>query len=286
MHSEEKKNLNTSVLHADGAPLGKETTYVSIYTPELLFPILRKQKRDEIHVLSPLPFKGYDIWNAYELSWLNDKGKPEIAVAQFIFPCETSHIIESKSFKLYLNSYNNTKFSSMNAVKVSLENDLSKNAGLDVEVHLLAPHQFSNHIIRNFDGICLDPLDVNCDTYTVHADYLQIKNDKVVDETLYSDLLKSNCLVTGQPDWASIQIKYSGQQIDHKGLLKYIISYRNHNEFHEQCVERIFMDISTRCNPTSLTVYARYTRRGGLDINPIRSTENIEKINNFRMFRQ
>lgn len=270
--------------HLDHAPLGKVVDYISHYQRDLLFPIPRKMKREEIGIASSLPFQGGDIWNAFELSWLNTKGKPVVAIAQFIFPCESTHIIESKSFKLYLNSFNNTLFDSFASVEKILIHDLSEAAGAVVNVKLIPLKQCDEKITMHFDGICLDDLDIACDTYTIHPDYL-ITHQETVTETLYSDLLKSNCLVTGQPDWASIQIIYTGKKIQHEGLLKYLVSFRNHNEFHEQCIERIFVDITTHCQPEKLFVYGRYTRRGGLDINSYRANYVVE-TKNIRLIRQ
>lgn len=255
------------------SPLGKATTYISEYQRELLFPIARSLNRDEIQVFDKLPFKGVDIWNAYELSWLNLQGKPVVALAQFVFPCESPNIIESKSFKLYLNSFTNSKFSSVEVVRDILIQDLSDFSGKTCEVDVILLEWVRKTVIKPFTGICLDGLNVECDRYSVEPTLLRVNEKKHVEEVVYSNLLKSNCLVTGQPDWGSVQIQYSGQQIQHESLLKYIISFRNHNEFHEQCVERIFMDIMRQCQPHKLTVHACYTRRGGLDINPFRSTE-------------
>jgi 7-cyano-7-deazaguanine reductase len=254
------------------SPLGKETTYISQYQCDLLFPIPRKIKRDEINVPDVLPFKGVDIWNAFELSWLNTKGKPIVALGEFILPCETPNIVESKSLKLYLNSFTNTKFDSVESVRKIIQKDFSEFAGGDVSVKIIPVEQFSANQIKDFSGICLDDLDIECSDYLVNTAVLQTENN-IITEVVYSNLLKSNCLVTGQPDWGSVQIQYTGKKIQHEGLLKYLVSFRNHNEFHEQCVERIFMDIMQHCQPEKLTVYACYTRRGGLDINPFRSTE-------------
>jgi 7-cyano-7-deazaguanine reductase len=267
------------------APLGKVSTYISEYQPSLLFPIPRQLKRDEIGIQGALPFKGLDIWNGFELSWLNQKGKPIVAIAEFYIPCESPNLIESKSFKLYLNSLNNTKFESFDAVASTLTKDLSNAAGAAITVKLFPINHSPINIKHQFDGICLDQLDIACDTYTTEPAFLT-PNNQSVSETVFSDLLKSNCLVTGQPDWGSVQISYTGKQIDHAGLLKYIVSFRNHNEFHEQCVERIYMDIMQRCQPEKLTVYARYTRRGGLDINPWRGSELTTQQSNVRLCRQ
>ncbi len=274
-----EKTLNFS-------PLGKKSNYICNYDKTLLFPIPRKAKRDEINVPENLPFKGYDTWNAFELSWLNKKGKPQVAIAQFDIASDSENIIESKSFKLYLNSFNNTKLSSFEAVKAILEKDITAAAKGNVTVKLFDVNNLSQYDFNIFQGELLDEQDVECQQYTVSPELLSADQNNLVSETLYSNLLKSNCLVTGQPDWGSIQIKYTGPKIDREGLLKYIVSFRNHNEFHEQCVERIFMDIMNACKPKALTVNARYTRRGGLDINPVRSTAAIQPVKNIRMPRQ
>ncbi|GAB3498147.1 NADPH-dependent 7-cyano-7-deazaguanine reductase QueF [Curvibacter fontanus] len=259
--------------------LGKAVPYVDQYDATLLFPIPRLTKRQEIGVPAILPFLGADLWTAYELSWLNTRGKPQVALAQVTVPCETPNIIESKSFKLYLNSYNNTKFADTSEVLSRLRADLSEAVWRDsgktgtVGVKLIAPELFDRQPIHELDGLSLDRLDLECTHYTPAPQLLSAAFDEQpVSEVLTSHLLKSNCLVTGQPDWGSVQIAYSGPQIDQAGLLQYIVSFRNHNEFHEQCVERIYMDIWARCKPAKLTVYARYTRRGGLDINPWRTS--------------
>jgi 7-cyano-7-deazaguanine reductase len=267
------------------SPLGKASSYVSQYEPNLLFPIPRIGKREEIHVPIALPFFGNDVWNGFEISWLNQKGKPIVAIGEFIFPCTSPNIVESKSFKLYLNSFNNSKFASLHDVMATMVRDLSLAVGSDVYVTLIPVADFHPQQIQAFSGINLDLQDVVCDTYTVMPDYLVTEANKV-DEIVFSDLLKSNCLVTGQPDWGSVSIRYTGSRINHASLLKYLVSFRNHNEFHEQCVERIFMDILQHCQPDKLTVEARYTRRGGLDINPYRSTEKDFRPLNMRLCRQ
>lgn len=267
------------------APLGKKTEYVTSYQPDLLFPITRQTKREEIGVPTPLPFQGVDIWNGYELSWLNLKGKPVVALAEFLFPCESPFIVESKSFKLYLNSFTQTKFESEQEVLELLKKDLSLTVRAPVEVSLVMPQGFSQQQMGEFSGFCLDDLDISVDTYLLNPDFLRA-GGAVVDESVFSRLLKSNCLVTDQPDWGSVFIEYVGPQIDYEGLLKYIISFRNRNEFGEQCIERIFMDILTRCAPEKLTVYGRYTRRGGLDINPFRSNAGNTLPLNIRNCRQ
>lgn len=270
----------------DDSPLGQRSSYIDRYDNSLLFPIPRQPKREAIGIGAQLPFKGYDLWTAFELSWLNPKGKPMVAMADIVINCESTNIIESKSFKLYLNSFNNTVFDSQALVRDTLILDLSRALGLAVDVHLTGAMDYAEGGISQFDGFYLDELDVDCKEYTVNPSLLSLASGRVQDEQLYSHLLKSNCLVTGQPDWGSIQITYSGPKIDANALLQYLVSFRNHNEFHEQCVERIFMDIQRHCKPDDLTVYARYTRRGGLDINPIRSTASSPPPINARLFRQ
>lgn len=267
--------------------LGKTTEYVSIYNPQLLCPFPRQVKRDEIGVSGELPFSGYDIWNAFELSWLNLKGKPVVAMGEFHFPCSSPNLIESKSFKLYLNSFNQTKISGFAEAEQRMIHDLSQAAGAPVQVHLHTSDRFKQEKIEPLPGESIDGLDVEIDLYTLTPGLLNGAADpqRMVEEELSSDLLKSNCLVTNQPDWGSLLIRYRGGRIDREALLRYIISFRQHNEFHEQCVERIFVDLMRYCRPENLTVYARYTRRGGLDINPFRS--NFEtRIDNLRQARQ
>jgi 7-cyano-7-deazaguanine reductase len=267
-------------------PLGKETPYLTHYDPSLLFGIPRAETREQIKILGPLPFKGADIWYAYELSWLNPKGKPIVAIAEMTFPCSSPNLMESKALKRYLHSFNQTKFKTILEVQNIMEQDLSASCKSTVKVNIIQPSQFKEYFaLKDFDGTCLDELDVATDIYTIDPTLLKV-NSSNVNENLYSNLLKSNCLVTNQPDWGHVYISYKGKQIDHGSLLKYIISYRNHDGFHEQCIERIFVDILNRCHPEQLTVYGRYTRRGGLDINPFRSNFEDEPSFNFRLFRQ
>lgn len=272
----------------EASPLGKETRYQSEYAPALLFPIPRQQKREEIGITGTLPFFGVDLWNAYELSWLNMRGKPQIAIATFTVPADSPNIIESKSFKLYLNSFNQTRLASPDALADLLRSDLTAGFGSPVQVKLTLPDAFSGLQMGELEGLLLDRLDIEVNSYTPDSSLLKANHDDaIVEETLSSHLLKSNCLVTGQPDWGSVQIRYVGAQIDQEGLLQYLIGFRNHNEFHEQCVERIFMDILRQCRPQKLSVYARYTRRGGLDINPWRSNFTTgQRPSNLRNARQ
>ena len=272
----------------DQSPLGKTSAYQSQYAPELLFPIPRLQKREEIGLgTGTLPFFGVDIWNAYELSWLNMRGKPQVAIATITAPADSPNIVESKSFKLYLNSFNQTRLAGTDALAELLRQDLSAAFGAPVHVTITTPDAFGSLTMGELEGSLLDRLDVEIDQYVPSPELLSANMDEApVEETLVSHLLKSNCLVTGQPDWGSVQIRYVGPQIDQEGLLKYLIGFREHNEFHEQCVERIFMDVLRQCKPTKLAVYARYTRRGGLDINPWRANFSTGKPSNLRTARQ
>lgn len=271
---------------AEYSPLGKTSRYVNEYDPSLLFPIPRKTNRDNIGITSNLPFTGVDIWNAFEVSWLNSKGKPIIAIAVITIPCDSPNIIESKSLKLYLNSFNQTKFQTNDLVQETIRKDLSNGFAKEIDVHLITEEEFSAQKIGSFEGICLDDLDIEIEEYTINTSTLKTSSDQYTEETLYSHLLKSNCLVTGQPDWLSISIKYTGPKIDHEGLLRYIVSFRNCNEFTEQCIERVFTDILKFCAPDRLTVYGRSTRRGGIDINAFRSNFETHLPNNTRLARQ
>ena len=275
------------------SPLGRASAYIDRYDASLLFPLPRAPKRAELGLLQETPFFGADLWTAYELSWLNLRGKPQVALAHFMVPCETPNLIESKSLKLYLNSFNNTRFADATAVQARLRADLSEAVwrGADqpatVGVRLVLPEAFEREPMHSLDGLNLDRLDIECTQYTPAPELLRAAFDEApVSEVLTSDLLKSNCLVTGQPDWGSVRIAYSGPQLDQERLLQYLISFRNHNEFHEQCAERIFMDLWTHCKPIKLEVYARYTRRGGLDINPWRTSHPMALPKNVRTARQ
>ncbi|KQV79587.1 NADPH-dependent 7-cyano-7-deazaguanine reductase [Massilia sp. Root351] len=273
---------------ADLSPLGKNSAYRTDYAPELLFPIPRQGKRDELGLQGTLPFFGVDIWNAYELSWLNMRGKPQVAVAKITFPADSPNIIESKSFKLYLNSFNQTRLANEEALRSLMVQDLSAAAGASVHVVITLQEDFAKLEMGELEGLLLDRLDIDVDNYAPQPQVLKANFDDLpVEEVFISHLLKSNCLVTGQPDWGSVQISYAGPQIDQESLLRYLIGFREHNEFHEQCVERIFTDILRHCKPTQLAVYARYTRRGGLDINPWRANYSTGiKPSNLRNARQ
>jgi len=267
--------MNDSSSIPGDIPLGQQTEYISEYTPSLLFPISREQSRSGLSIQSgSLPFAGVDIWTGYEVSWLDAQGKPHVAVAEFSFPCDSDAIVESKSFKLYLNSFNQTRFESLQDVVKVLETDLSRAAGgaVLVQVMPLTQHQGHHLAIGHFAAENIDHLAVEISEYRPNAELLSVgQPERIVLETLCSDLLKTNCPVTGQPDWGSVYIRYKGPAIERESLLKYIVSFREHQDFHEHCVERMFMDLQSRCQPQELTVYARYTRRGGLDINPFRT---------------
>lgn len=257
------------------------------YNPGLLLSVPRQLQRNQLNLQNKLPFFGIDIWNAYEISWLNRWGKPQIAIGTFKIPANSSNIIESKSFKLYLNSFNQTRLAHPKILITLLKKDISKIVNTAVYVTLIKPDKFATLQINELKGLLLDNLNVKIDNYYFNPTLLFThKNTPIVKETLISNLLKSNCPITGQPDWASIQICYTGKLINHKALLKYLISFRKHKEFHEQCVERIFIDIFRQCHPQKLFVYARYTRRGGLDINPWRSNFLIKIPTNYRNARQ
>ncbi|RHW75448.1 NADPH-dependent 7-cyano-7-deazaguanine reductase QueF [Colwellia sp. RSH04] len=256
--------------------LGKKTDYTSEYDPSLLQAVPRSLNRDELALNETnLPFIGEDVWYGYELSWLNDKGKPIVALVEFRFACTSPNIVESKSFKLYLNSFNQTKFTSIEEVKACLEKDVSNTSGSQAQVTLFPVDKCPALEIACDESVCIDALDIEIDNYQFNAKHLQnsqTHSSSIIEQNLVSHLLKSNCLITNQPDWASIYISYKGKEINQEKLLMYLISFRQHNEFHEQCVERIFCDLQQYCQLEALTVYARYTRRGGLDINPFRST--------------
>lgn len=273
--------------------LGKPVPYSDRYDPSLLFPLSRAPQRGELGLHRALPFFGADLWTAFELSWLTPRGKPQVAMAHITVPCETPNLVESKSFKLYINSFSNSRFASADEVRARIRADLSeavwRGAGSQstVGVQLLLPDEFDREPVRELEGLSLDRLDLECTQYTPAPELLTAAlGVQPVEEVLTSNLLKSNCPVTGQPDWGSVQIRYSGAQIDQGGLLRYLVSFRNHNEFHEHCVERIFVDLWQRCKPIRLAVYARYTRRGGLDINPFRTSHPLAVPPNVRTARQ
>lgn len=267
--------------------LGQKTEYKSQYDASLLQPVPRRLNREGLGIVEDQPFnQGADVWTCYELSWLNPNGLPQVAIADVAIDFKSENLIESKSFKLYLNSFNQTKFASIKEVEETIAKDLNQCASgqVSVKIHKLA--DYTNQPIMNFAGDCIDEQEIQIDSYAFSNQYLEnVAEGDIVEETLVSHLLKSNCLITSQPDWGSVQIHYVGKQLNREKLLRYLVSFREHNEFHEQCVERIFTDLMQFAKPEKLTVYARYTRRGGLDINPFRS--NFESVPaNLRMARQ
>ena len=271
-------------------PLGQTTQYPDQYDPGLLYPIPRSENRLKLGLKEgqALPFVGVDIWNAFELSWLNQKGKPQIALAEFQIPADSPKMIESKSFKLYLNSLNNARFENENEVRERLLADLSAVAGSKITARIQANDVIAKKGMQEMGGVLLDRLDIEIDPH-IPADpnLLGVNEDfGPIEQCLVSHLLKSNCPVTGQPDWASVQIRYQGRPILEEGLLRYLIGFRQLGEFHEHCVETIFSDIKRQCKPDKLSVYARYTRRGGLDINPFRTDHNAPWPENTRHSRQ
>lgn len=270
-----------------GLKLGQKTEYKSEYDPRLLQAVPRKLNRNSLGITEKQPFnQGADIWTCYELSWLNQKGLPQVAIADVAVDFRSLNLIESKSFKLYLNSFNQTKFSSVEEVEQTILRDLTYCASGQISVKICKLDYYTQQPIVDFFGDCIDEQDIEIDNYAFSTHYLEnAAVGEVTEETLVSHLLKSNCLITSQPDWGSVQIHYVGKKLDREKLLRYLVSFREHNEFHEQCVERIFCDLMQFAKPEKLTVYARYTRRGGLDINPFRS--NFESVpKNLRMARQ
>lgn len=267
--------------------LGQKTEYASQYDRTLLQPVPRALNRDGLGITQNQPFTiGADIWTAYEISWLNEKGLPQVAIADIYLDYQSQNLIESKSFKLYLNSFNQSKFTDFNVVQQTMQRDLSECAQGDVKVRLNPVTVYDSQKIDHLQGDCIDEQDIEITSYEFNADWLKdCVSNEIVEEKLLSHLLKSNCLITNQPDWGTLHIHYVGKKIDHEKLLRYVVSFRQHNEFHEQCVERIFCDLMHYAKPEKLTVYARYTRRGGLDINPFRSNfENLPE--NLRLARQ
>nr|WP_298141857.1 NADPH-dependent 7-cyano-7-deazaguanine reductase QueF [uncultured Pseudomonas sp.] len=272
---------------AENSPLGKASEYIDTYTPSLLFPIPRAAKWAELGLSAEtLPYRGVDFWNCFELSWLLPSGKPVVAIGEFAIPADSPNIIESKSFKLYLNSLNQTMFGDRAELQALLEKDLSAAAGKPVGVRLRSLAEATAEGVTGAPGTCIDELDVAISNYAAPApQLLRCDSTRVIEERLHSHLLKSNCPVTGQPDWGTVVVQYRGAALDHASLLAYLVSFRQHADFHEQCVERIFLDLQRLLEPEHLTVYARYVRRGGLDINPYRSSAAITP-DNCRLVRQ
>lgn len=272
---------------AEHGILGQHTQYPSQYDSKLLFPIARAEARERLGIFSPLPFIGQDIWNAYELSWLDKAGRPRAGLAEIVIPATSESIIESKSFKLYLNSLNQTRIGDSERLRQMMVSDISQACGGKVTVAITPATASHGFPIEYLNGEVIDDMEVDINYYGPPEPlYLGISEETQVGESLVSHIFRSNCPVTNQPDWASIQIRYLGRRIEREGLLRYLVSYRTHNDFHENCVEHIFMDIMRQCKPLQLSVYARFTRRGGLDINPYRSTEGMSSPGNIRLVRQ
>ncbi|MDO9618739.1 MAG: NADPH-dependent 7-cyano-7-deazaguanine reductase QueF [Pseudomonas sp.] len=272
---------------AEDSPLGKSSEYIATYTPSLLFPIPRAAKWAELGLSAEtLPYQGVDFWNCFELSWLLPSGKPVVAMGEFAIPADSPNIIESKSFKLYLNSLNQSVFNTPDELAAVLVQDLSAAAGKPVGVRVRSLAEVTAEGVQAASGVCVDELDVVISNYAQpQPELLRCDTERVVEETLHSHLLKSNCPVTGQPDWGTLVVQYRGLALDHASLLAYLVSFRQHADFHEQCVERIFLDLQRLLKPEHLTVYARYVRRGGLDINPYRSSRPFSP-DNHRLVRQ
>jgi 7-cyano-7-deazaguanine reductase len=266
-------------------PLGKNVDYDVPYNPKLLCPIAREPGRAALGLRECLPFYGADIWTAYELSWLDMRGKPLVACAEIRVPADSPNIVESKSLKLYFNSLNQHRFADVESVRATVVRDLTPCLGVEPSVELLLPPQWARIDDAGPGGECIDHLDIAIEHYQPAPDLLRTCSKEVVSETLVSHLLRSRCPVTGQPDWAAIRIDYTGAALDKAALLAYIVSFRLHQDFHEHCVERIFVDLQRVCAPQRLSVYARYLRRGGIDINPYRSSVN-EAPPRWRGFRQ
>ena len=266
--------------------LGQHTDYPVRYAPEVLCPIPRKDGRDALGLTAgSLPFRGVDIWTHYEVSWLNASGKPLVAQAEITVPATSPNLIESKSMKLYFNSLNFERFASAVEFEARVKADLSAVAGSEINLRLWLADDMEMPGITRLPGICLDDLPLSCEEFILDAAHLKADASRVVTKIVNTNLLRSLCPVTNQPDWGSVLVQYKGPAIDHAGLLAYVVSFRNHPDFHEQCVERMFNDILLRCQPESLTVYARYTRRGGLDINPFRTNCDDMPLS-ARLFRQ
>jgi 7-cyano-7-deazaguanine reductase len=281
------------------SPLGKTTDYPQHYSPEQLFGIARAENRILLGLDSALPFRGVDIWNAWELTWLDDQGLPQVACVEIRIPADSPNIVESKSLKLYLGSFAMSHFAAEDDVAKAIRNDIGACVGTSIEIRLTRPDKLAGSNIESLDGDCLDVQQTSCDTWHVDAGLLRLDarsdkssedtsdnnsstqtgSDAYITEAVHSHLLRSMCPVTGQPDCGSVLIAYKGPRIDRDGLLRYIVSYRQHADFHENCVERMFMDILQRCEPEQLSVYARYQRRGGIDINPFRSNTDSTPAN-------
>lgn len=266
-------------------PLGRKADYPHKYAPDVLCAISREEARRPLGISRDLPFQGADIWNAWELTWLGKGNRPEVATAEIRVPADSPNIVESKSVKLYLNSFAMSQFSSAIEVADTIREDLSVCVCARTDVSVLPVTRSEARRVSRLAGDCLDSIAVRCSTWEVDANLLRAEPDKLVEEDLHSHLLRSLCPVTSQPDIGSLQISYRGPKIDRAALLQYIVSYREHSDFHEACIERMYMDLMARCAPLNLSIHARYQRRGGIDINPYRSTTAGLPLN-LRLWRQ
>ena len=253
-----------------GSPLGKPTEYPDRYTPSLLFSFARGEQRRQLGISGTPPFTGADLWTAYEITWLDRSGKPQLAIGELRVPADSPSIVESKSLKLYLGSFAQEPLRSIDELRQKLAEDLKRACGTEVGVTLNAAQVLGQLHVAELPGESLDSVVTAISAYAPSPEALSASGSEA-EETLRSALFRVNCPVTGQPDYADVMLRYRGQRIDREGLLRYLVSYRRHALFHESCVERIFMDVRSRCRPRALTVYARFLRRGGIDINPFRS---------------
>ena len=275
--------------------LGEQTTdYPTEYSPETLYPIARSMGRDVIGWQDDKLMVGIDWWQAFEMSWLNQQGISQVAIARFGIPASSPFIVESKSLKLYLNSINFTEFVSWAEVQALIAKDLSACVQADVQVELFGlnddlHNKTTGLLVAQPEGVCIDDALANSSEKVAlceHPDASLLSSDKdlnsssILENTgtepyiFYSNLLRSNCPVTNQPDWGTLAVSMtSNKKVDEAGMLRYILSFRQHNGFHEQCVEQIFADLSKHYEPSALMVRAWYTRRGGIDINPCRVSD-------------
>ncbi|MEX2122256.1 MAG: NADPH-dependent 7-cyano-7-deazaguanine reductase QueF [Woeseia sp.] len=265
--------------------LGEKTDYPDHYARDVLYPVARAENRQKLGLSGALPFRGEDVWNAYEITWLERAGKPVVAVGTIRVDAQSPRIVESKSLKLYLNSLAMERFDSADDVAALVARDLSGLTDSPVQVALTPPNAAAGIGIRNLPGTCIDDVAVACDSWQVDPSLIECDSGKIVREDLHTHLLRSLCPVTGQPDFGSVLLRYCGPALDRTALLRYLVSYRMHNDFHENCIERIFVDVKHRCMPSELTVYGRFNRRGGIDINPFRSDFEAT-IDNPRLWRQ
>ncbi|HET7098449.1 MAG TPA: NADPH-dependent 7-cyano-7-deazaguanine reductase QueF [Casimicrobiaceae bacterium] len=267
------------------SPLGRAATYAERYDPDLLFAVERAPQRALLELGTDLPFRGADVWNAYEASWLDAQGKPEIAIVTFVVPADSPRLVESKSVKLYLASFNQERVASAAEARATIARDLSNATGAAVAVTLTLPQDFAKLRHAEPAGECIDALTLS-GVHDALAPESLSSAGPVVSEALHSQLFRSVCPVTGQPDYASVELAYRGTRIDRAGLLAYLVSFRRHPGFHEHCVELIFTDVWRRCRPEALSVHARFTRRGGIDINPYRTSGDEPPPSNARTARQ